>query len=102
MEIQAIPVMTDLALRDGATFQQARDGARLNAQHSRVWEAMADGVYRSLAQISAITGDPEASISARLRDFRKSRFGSHGIERRHVENGLWQYRLVINRKDLFS
>jgi hypothetical protein len=27
------------------------------------------GVWRTLRQIAAITGDPEASISTRLRDF---------------------------------
>lgn len=89
-------------MRDGATYNEPRDGARLNAQQVRVWECMKDGQWRALHVISSITGDPEASISARLRDFRKERFGSHSIDRRYVTNGLWEYRLLVNRVDLFA
>lgn len=84
-------------VRDGVTFDHDRDYARLNAQHIRVYMVMKDERWRSLHDISLLTGDPEASISARLRDFRKFRFGSHTVERRHVERGLWEYRLIWNR-----
>lgn len=97
--------MTDQSLapaRDGITFEQQRDGGRLNAQHARVFDLMKDGCWRTLAMISLETRDPESSVSARLRDFRKERFGSHGVERRHMQDGLWEYRLVLNRKDLFE
>lgn len=89
-------------MRDGATYDDERDGARLNAQHARVWAVMKDGAWRPLAAIAAACGDPEASVSARLRDFRKERFGSHDVERRYVVDGLWEYRLRINRPDLFA
>lgn len=91
-----------LPYRDGATYEHARDAQRLNDQQQRVWDAMKDGAWRTLAQIHAMTGDPEASISARLRDFRKPRFGSHGVPRRHVGDGLFEYRLVINHTSLFD
>lgn len=95
--------MTDVALyRDGATFDQERDGKRLATQHSKVFDCMRDGRWRSLAEIARETGYPEASISARLRDFRKPRFGSHGVDRRHTRNGLHEYRLLLNRTDLFE
>ena len=92
--------MSAILPRDGATYSHDRDGARLTAQHERVKDFMRDGGWHTLAQISAGTGDPEASVSARLRDLRKPRFGAHQVERRHVANGLWEYRLWL--RDLFS
>lgn len=96
--------MTDIVIpqRDGITYDHERDGKRLASQHARVFNCMKDGRWRTLAQISDATGYPEASISARLRDFRKDRFGSHGVDRRHVADGLHEYRLVLNRTDLFE
>jgi hypothetical protein len=94
--------MMDIALHfDGATFDPGRDGTRLTKQFSRVWEAMKDGRWRTLAQLHTATDDPEASISARMRDFRKPRFGSHDVQRRYVADGLFEYRLVINHTGLF-
>ncbi len=74
----------------GDTFVAERDGARLNAQSKRVHDLMIDGCWRSLSDISAATGDPEASVSARLRDFRKWGFT---VDRRYVNRGLFQYRV---------
>lgn len=75
----------------GDTFDPDRDGARLNAQQKRVWLAMRDGQWRTLADIAQLTQDPEASVSARLRDLR--RFG-FTVDREYIENGLWKYRLT--------
>ena len=94
--------MSLLAPRDGYTYDHGRDGARLNAQHMRVFELMRDGLWRSLAEIKDATGDPESSISARLRDFRKDKFGGHFVDRRNEGGGLYVYRLTLNRKDLWS
>ena len=75
----------------GATFDAARDGKRLNEQCQRVHDVMMiDGVERGLKQIAALTGDPEASVSARLRDLRRYGFK---VDRRYVERGLWLYRV---------
>ena len=82
---------------DGKTYDPARDGMRLGAQLLRVWALMSDGKWRTLAEISNNTGDPQASISARLRDIRKPKFGGHAVEVEHLGRGLYQYRLV--RKD---
>lgn len=86
---------------DGQTYEEPRDGSRLRAQHQRVFEAMKDGAWRSLHALSKLTGDPEASVSARLRDLRKERFGGHQVDRRYVHQGLWEYRLTVQR-ELFS
>lgn len=78
---------------DGATFDATLDLSRLNAQMRRVYGVMQDGEWLSLREISQKTGDPEASISARLRDLRKERFGGFNVERRRLSHGLNQYRL---------
>lgn len=87
--------MTDAPLLDwrpqGSTYDDARDGARLNAQCQRVFRVISTGAWHTLQSLSMTTGDPQASVSARLRDLRK-----HGytIEREYVARGLWQYRMV--------
>ena len=78
---------------DGRTYEHARDHARLSKQRAAVWSAMSDQAWHTLAELHARTGEPEASISARLRDFRKAKFGGHEVERRYLDNGLWQYRI---------
>ena len=80
--------------RDGATFDPYRDEERLNKQMRRVFAAMKDNRWRTLKDIAARTGDPEASISARLRDFRKPKFGSLVMNRRYLSDGLYEYQLL--------
>lgn len=84
---------------DGATYDHARDGARLNDQTRLVFALMQDGKYRTLAAISAQTGAPEASVSARLRDLRKARFGGHTVNREYLGNGLYQYQLLVRETE---
>lgn len=81
--------------RDGGTFDKGRDLSRLNAQMQAVYRYMSHGEWRTLADITHNTGHPEASVSARLRDLRKVKFGGFTVERRYIANGLYQYRLVI-------
>jgi len=76
----------------GSTFSQERDGKRLNAQCLRVFRVFADGKKRALHEIAALSGDPEASISARIRDLR--RFG-FDMRKEHITNGLWMYWMVV-------
>lgn len=77
--------------RDGRTFQP-QDRSRLNRQAQAVWDAMQDHRWHTLAEISQATGAPEASVSARLRDFRKPRFGGHTVLHRRVGT-VWEYRI---------
>lgn len=80
--------------RDGATYDHARDGLRLAAQHQRVLAYMSDGAWHTLGELAKLTGDPEASVSARLRDLRKPKFGNYQVVREYVARGLFRYRLV--------
>jgi hypothetical protein len=80
---------------DGATYDKAKDGSRLRIQLQKVKHLMLDGKWRTLAEIAAFVGSPEASVSARLRDLRKNKFGAYTVERRRVptERGLHEYRV---------
>ena len=82
--------------RAGETYNAKRDKVRLNRQAKTVYNLMRDGRARTLHTISQITREPESSISARLRDFRKARFGGHMVHREHIGDGCWIYRLEIN------
>ena len=75
---------------------QPRDDDRLTVQYRRIFALMRDGAWRTLDDISRSTGDPAASVSAQLRHMRKPAFGSHVVEKQHIEHGLWQYRLLVN------
>lgn len=88
----------------GETFVPAFDAERLTGQYKRVWDVMKDGRWMTLAEIKAAVifnfdhHDSEAAISARLRDFRKKRFGGHRVERRRrgsAKNGLFEYSLIV-------
>lgn len=79
---------------DGETFEPDRDTERLSSLLERVKTLMLDGQWRSLSAISERVSAPEASVSARLRDLRKPKFGEYRVERRHVGDGLFQYKLL--------
>ena len=94
--LRATPAGPDgLARFNGPAFDPAQDAGRLRKQIDRVREAMIDGQWRTLSEIEAITGDPQASISAQLRHLRKERFGSWIVNRRRraPDAGTWQYQL---------
>jgi len=83
---------------DGQTFDPALDGPRLKGQTLDVFNLMRDGQWRTLAQIAYATGHPEASLSARLRDLRKPKYGGHTVERRRLGDptrGIWEYRVIV-------
>jgi biotin operon repressor len=74
----------------GSTYSPSRDFDRLSRQAQRVAQFMERGNWVTLSEIAQATGDPEASVSARLRDLRRLGFT---VEREYVERGLHRYRL---------
>ena len=87
--------MTGLPLFEfrGETFDNDRDGPRLGQQLLDVRNLMSDGQWRTLGEIVAATGHPHASVSARLRDLRRSEYGGFIVEREYVVRGLFRYRV---------
>lgn len=76
---------------NGSDYIPSRDDARLTEQQTRIMRVMTDGQPRSLSRIAAITGDPEASISAQLRHLRKPKHGSFVVDKTYHEDGLYRY-----------
>jgi hypothetical protein len=79
---------------DGETYEPEQDQVRLTGQMLRVYDYMKDGEWRTLRHISDACAGSEASVSARLRDLRKPRFGAYTVERRRIKGGLYQYRVL--------
>ena len=71
-----------------------RDLPRIKKQIDRVrqtmLEATAEKEWLTLVAIEFRTGDPQASVSARLRDLRKLGFK---VFRRRRTEGQWEYRI---------
>jgi predicted transcriptional regulator len=80
---------------DGVTYNDAEDGQRLYRQLLRVLDVLADGEPHGLAEIAERTGDPPASVSARIRDLRKLKFGGYTVISKNHGHGFWTYQLVI-------
>jgi hypothetical protein len=88
---------------DGKAYVQELDYVRLSKRLQITFECMKDGTWRTLEEISAVTGGPEASESARLRDFRKDNHGGHTVLRRRrgdAKKGLFEYRLILRAKNV--
>ncbi len=84
---------------DGETYDASKDQVRLGTQMQRVFDVLQDGKWHTLPEISERTAAPEASVSARIRDLRKERFGSHKVKRKRVADaGLWKYKLKLPKK----
>ena len=87
---------------DGETYDPDQDFKRLTAQFIRVFQAMGNGNWWTLSDLEKATGDPQASVSARIRDFRKEKFGGHTVERRRASAGQHEYRLILKSCDSLS
>lgn len=112
------PTVTDSPHFDGETYDPVLDHARLSRQVDRVLSVLfrvrrdgdevahtlgadpEDYGWRTLDELLALLGSgiSQTSLSARLRDLRKPRFGGFQVDRRRreptVEAGLWEYRLA--------
>ena len=77
---------------DGKTYEPS-DGPRLGVQLAQVASLMRDGQWRTLYEIAHATGCPTQSVSARLRDLRKPRFGGYTVERQRCQVGVFLYRV---------
>lgn len=87
----------------GELYDPALDDNRLRVQIGRVFEAMRDGGWRTLAELEGLTGDPQTSISAQLRHLRKPRFGAYLVDvRTRAGAGLYEYRLRSPKGDVLA
>jgi len=75
---------------DGKTYQASRDYERLHGQLKAVFDLMSDQRWRTLSDIGTAVEGSEASLSARLRDLRKQKYGAHEVQRESVGGGLFR------------
>lgn len=85
--------------RDGVTYDPELDYERLNKQMQKVWRVVRTGRWYTLNDLALATGCPAPSVSARLRDLRKPKFGSQEVQRRRCDEGLWEYRVVPTKRE---
>lgn len=86
--------MTQEVMFDGTDLRR-EDHSRLRKQFSEVQQLMSDGKWRTLREIGGALRFPEASVSARLRDMRKPKFGAYVVERRRVmDSTYYEYRVI--------
>ena len=80
---------------DGQTYDHNQDAVRLKGQLLRVFNVLKDGYWVSLEDIARMANAPGDSVSARLRDLRKEKFGGYTVHRKNKGGGLWLYRLEM-------
>lgn len=72
------------------------DAVRLSGQLLAVYERMSDGNWHTLEELAAAVNATTQGVSARLRDLRKQRWGSHDVRGEQIKRGLWRYRMVVH------
>lgn len=82
---------------DGATYQPERDYERLDCQLGKVFRLMRDGQWRTLPEIARDVQGSQPAVSARLQDLRKDKYGGHTVDREHRGEGVFAYRVTVNR-----
>ena len=88
----AVSELAGLPMFEGPHLEAA-DHERLATALERVRAYLADGSWRTLAEIAAACGCSEAGASARLRDLRKPQYGGLSVASRRRTPGTWEYRL---------
>lgn len=86
-------------LRVVGTPQQAAAAAfdpdGLKPQTRKVFDALSDGHWHTLRQLSDASGAPEASVSARMRDLRGEEYALPLEAEKMPGSNLWRYRLTL-------
>lgn len=93
-------MINSLPLFDGWTIDEKYDYERLSTQFSKVYKLMKDEKFRTVPEIAQEIGGSHTAISARLRDFRKEKYGGHTVKRRRrgdPRKGIFEYSLRVNR-----
>jgi hypothetical protein len=93
--------MTTLHDFHGATYLPLFDQKRLSSQYERVFQLMSNGDWWTLNALAERAKCSEASVSARIRDMRKPKFGGHTVNRKRFGDwakGLHAYKLIVRAK----
>jgi biotin operon repressor len=69
------------------------DTPRLQKQLDVILLLMMDEEYRSLQEITDITGYPHSSVSAQLRNLRKEKHGGYVVNKTNKGDGYFEYQV---------
>ena len=84
---------------DGRTFDPEQDGQRLTSQLERVKGILLDGKVHQKADLMMAAGVfDSASLTARIRDLRKEKFGGYDVVSKRVAGGIWCYQMIIEKQ----
>ncbi len=79
---------------DGSHYDPKVDKQRLTQQMRGVYECICKGDWKTVEEIGTVTGYPQPSISAQLRNLRKKKFGGLDVEGRCRDGTkIFEYRL---------
>lgn len=88
-----LKVMPPSDIKRETIFLRGVNNAIKPTQLEKVRDLMKDGKYRTLGEVARTVGSAEQSVSARLRDLRKARYGSYRVDKRVGKNGF-EYRVT--------
>lgn len=81
---------------EGEDYSPERDYSRFKRQQDIIFDYMQDGEWRTVQDICDKFDFQPVTVTARLRGFRAEKNGGHTVEKRYIENGLWEYRVLVN------
>lgn len=84
-------------LRFHGSDLEPHDHIRLTKQQRHLLACVADGRYRTLHEMSELSGIGEASLSAQLRHVNRYQPGSMTKRRRQRDGGTWEYAVALPR-----
>lgn len=76
-----------------------KERKKLNKGLQRVLDIMSDGEWWKMDEIAAQADMREGSVGSRIRELREPRHGGYTIERRHVGDRQYEFRLIVNKQD---
>lgn len=80
---------------DGPTFEEDRDGPRLGRQLVCVRNVLRDREWHTLQELADECEASTQSVSARIRDLRKAKFGACLVDKERTgREGVWRYRML--------
>lgn len=90
-DLRSVPAETTPSAAAAAVW----DPERLTRQARKVYDAMVDGHWHTLRELSDLSGAPEASVSARLRDLRGDEHRLPLEAEKIPGSNAWRYRLHV-------
>ncbi len=91
-----------------SNWETPQDRARVAPQRTAVFQLMSDNRWWTIDDLASAVTDiiskhvTSQSISARIRDLRKTQYGGHTVNRQRSKSslGLYYYQLIENNREM--